>query len=220
MVDEKLRHQCDLFRGKNGVSVNSTFIRELLTALEGHASFPTKERNDDNLMEQYQFLWSLKLVHRLVQSLERLNMNLSEIETNQDVKSKFCNSILHILGGVNDTEETKSQTKEEENTLVSSIWNECITECRGIQNLLLNLTSENESDMSSKITEAAENLAFDKSISSVLSFIKFIAASDIIKSMNKDASIEALFDVCCTKIQETITQRIGKLYIFNEFRKY
>ena len=63
MVEEKLKLQCNLFRSQNGVSVSSTFIRELLSALEKHSDYHTKERNDDNVLEQYQFLWFLRLVH-------------------------------------------------------------------------------------------------------------------------------------------------------------
>ena len=74
--------------------------------------------------------------------------------------------------------------------------------------------------MSSKIVDAADNLAFDKCIPSVISFIKFIANSDLIKTMKKDNSIEALFDVCCTKIQEKVVQRIGKFTKNHTFRQY
>jgi len=35
--------------------------------------------NDENILEQYQFMWIIKLAHRFITSLEKLNLTLDEI---------------------------------------------------------------------------------------------------------------------------------------------
>ena len=51
---------------------------------------------------------------------------------------------------------------------------------------------ENKSDMSVKITEAANDLRQGGSKSSLVSFIKFISKSDFIKIIGEDTSLEEL----------------------------
>ena len=89
LTDERLRCQCKLFRSPYAVSVSATFVRELTKMLERVSSFTDNDMTGDNVLEQYQFLWLIKLVHRFVRSLERLNLSLSEVEEDSTVRARF-----------------------------------------------------------------------------------------------------------------------------------
>ena len=74
---------------------------------------------------------------------------------------------------------------------------------------------ENKSDMSVKITEAANDLRHGGSKSSLVSFIKFISKSDFIKIIGEDTSLEELIDTCCVTVAEKLINRIGKYSLNN-----
>ena len=77
--ETKLNLQSSMFRSKFWVSISSTFISELLDSLEYFNQFVDEEMNDENILEQYQFMWIIKLAHRFITSLEKLNLTLDEI---------------------------------------------------------------------------------------------------------------------------------------------
>ena len=218
MVEEKLNLQCNLFRSQNAITISDTFMRELLKSLEIYASFHKMDHSNDNVLEHYQFLWLLKLVNRFVISLDWLKIRLSEIENDDQLRSRFCELVSQIVEGVCSTDaiklkeeqKTGDQTQDSNENLIQSIWNECKIECRNTQNILLNLTAESESDISLKIKEAADNLAQNHITASVLAFIKFIVNSDLLKNMTEDSSAEELFNICCGKVTERIVHSIGK----------
>jgi hypothetical protein len=73
----------------------------------------------------------------------------------------------------------------------------CLSECRGIQNILMNLTSGSGDEISNKIKKVAESLKNREITPSLIMFIKFLANSDSIKNVLEEKSLESVFDVCC-----------------------
>lgn len=79
---------------------------------------------------------------------------------------------------------------------ISAIWSECFAEAGGIQNVLLNLSSESSDDLIKKIHEAANSLENNKISISLINFLKFLSQSDSIKNVMGDQSLENIFNVC------------------------
>lgn len=76
-----------------------------------------------------------------------------------------------------------------------AIWKECTLECRGIQNLLLNITSESGSDISVKITQLADALRDNNITASQEIFLKYLSQSDSLTSILQENSQDVIFDV-------------------------
>ena len=97
---EKLRIQSSLFRSRFAVSVSTKFITELSTALESFSDFADGNMKDENIIDQYQFMWIVKLIHRLIQSLEKLNLSLNEIVNDESICSRFINLISYVVSKI------------------------------------------------------------------------------------------------------------------------
>ena len=97
---EKIRIQASLFRSKFAVSVSAKFITELSTALESFSDFAEGNMTDDNILDQYQFMWIIKLIHRLMQSLEKLNLSLSEVVLDEQACSRFVDLISYVVSKI------------------------------------------------------------------------------------------------------------------------
>ena len=69
-ITEKVTLQCKLLRSESAVSLSSTFVEELVRALEIFQSFMTDPLSDKTVLQQFQFLWLIKLVNRLLQSVD------------------------------------------------------------------------------------------------------------------------------------------------------
>ena len=83
-------------------------------------------------------------------------------------------------------------------------------ECRGIQNLLLNITSESGSDISSKITQLADALKSNNTTASQVIFLKYLSQSDSLTSILEENSQDVIFDVLWDRKTDKIITHLGK----------
>jgi hypothetical protein len=86
---ERLQCQAALFRSKYAVSISSVFIKELVKALERFSTFTEEKMTDENLLQQYEFLWLISLVHRFVISLGRLNLSTADLTDNEGLRKRL-----------------------------------------------------------------------------------------------------------------------------------
>jgi hypothetical protein len=93
---------------------------------------------------------------------------------------------------------------------ITAIWNECFSEAGGIQNVLLNLSSESSDELIKKIHEAANSLENNKISTSLINFLKFLSQSDSIKNVMDDQSLENIFNVCCERKTEKLQSILSK----------
>ena len=97
---EKIRIQSSLFRSRFAVSVSAKFITELNTALESFSEFADGNMTDENILDQYQFMWIVKLIHRLIQSLEKLNLSLNEIVDDESICTRFIELVSYVVSKI------------------------------------------------------------------------------------------------------------------------
>ena len=83
-------------------------------------------------------------------------------------------------------------------------------ECRGIQNLLLNITSESGSDISSKIIQLADALKINNTTASQEIFLKYLSHSDSLTSILEENSQDVIFDVLWDRKTDKIIAHLGK----------
>ena len=88
--------QSKLFRSENSVSVRATFVDELLKAMNKFNSFISEPKEDENILQQYQLGWLIKLTHRFVKCLDKLDIKLSEIVDDQDSRTSFTQIITEV----------------------------------------------------------------------------------------------------------------------------
>jgi hypothetical protein len=197
LVDERLQCQTKLFRSPYAVSISNTFVEELVMALKNYSSFVQEEMTDDNLLQQYQFLWLLTLAHRFMLSLDKLKLSISEVSEDPDLRKELSNLISNLTAslsedGVSSVKITATANTDEANAL----WSQCVSEARGIQNILLNLTTGSEDELTNKINQAAQSLKDRNVTPSLTMFIKFLSNTDSIKNVMENKSLADVFDAC------------------------
>lgn len=89
LVKEKLECQNKLFRSTHAVTLSTRFVTELTNSLENFTDFIGGSMSDDNILEQYQFLWISKLVLKLIQTLDRLKLELNQVVEDGSVSARF-----------------------------------------------------------------------------------------------------------------------------------
>lgn len=82
-------------------------MAELVKALEPFADFTEIEMTDNNILEQYEFCWILKLTHRFMLSLDRLKLTLTEVADDTELRNKLLDLISKItqkfsIDGINE----------------------------------------------------------------------------------------------------------------------
>ena len=92
---------------------------------------------------------------------------------------------------------------------VNAIWTECLSECRGIQFTLLNISSEDKSNIIDKIRETTQALSGNKLNSSVTLFLQFLSGLTFTKNSTEEGALEGLFSQCCEKQAHRICSHIG-----------
>lgn len=97
LVKERLKCQSDLFRSQYSVTVSATFVEEIVKALESFSTFTDETMTDENVIEQYQFLLIIKLVHRFINTLDRLSIKLIDIVEDQAIRTRLNESLTHIV---------------------------------------------------------------------------------------------------------------------------
>ena len=55
---------------------------------------------DDNILQQYQFLWLVELVHRFVLSLDRLNLEITEVVESSETRNELNRLVGQITTGL------------------------------------------------------------------------------------------------------------------------
>ena len=88
--------QSKLFRSENSVSVRATFVRELIKAMNKFSTFISEPQKDENILQQYQLGWLIKLAHRFVKCLDKLDIKLSEIVDDQELRTSFTQIITEV----------------------------------------------------------------------------------------------------------------------------
>ena len=83
-------------------------------------------------------------------------------------------------------------------------------ECRGFQNILLNITSESGSDISSKITQLADTLKSNNTTELQVIFLKHLSQSDSLTIILEENSQDAIFDVLRDRKTDKIITHLGK----------
>jgi hypothetical protein len=97
---EKIKVQASLFRSKFAVSVSAKFVAELSTALASFSDFAEGNMTDDNILDQYQFMWIIRVVNKLMQSLEKLNLSLNEVVLDEQVCSRFTDLVSYVVSKI------------------------------------------------------------------------------------------------------------------------
>ena len=78
-----------------------------MKALEPFAEFTETEMTDNNILEQYEFCWVLKLTHRFMLSLDRLKLTLTEVSDDAELRNQLLDLISKItqkfsIDGINE----------------------------------------------------------------------------------------------------------------------
>lgn len=220
LVHEKLICQSELFRSTFAVSLTSRFIIELNSALEHFSDFIGGAMTDDNILSQYQFLWTTKLALKLIQTLDRLKLQLSQVVDDNEISSRFvelvsklCSKILEP--GIDSSQFQATENKDE----VEALWKECVSQWRAVQNVLISIASENNDDITSKINELGQALSDDNVLPSQRMFLQYISSVDSMKKIidpdNEESfnSLFRIFEILCDKKAKKLSNRISELHL-------
>lgn len=97
LIDEKLECQTSLFRSQYGPAVSYRFVEQVTKALERYSKFVEGDMTDENIYDQYQFLWLASIVQKLLVTLERLGLKLNQVVQDKDLTTKFTELISNTF---------------------------------------------------------------------------------------------------------------------------
>lgn len=90
-----------------------------------------------------------------------------------------------------------------------AIWKETLLECRVIQNLLLNLTSESGQNLKDKINQLADALKENSVTASQEIFLKYLSQSDSLTNILEENSQDVIFEVLCDRKTAKLVSHLG-----------
>ena len=102
LVEERLECQTKLFRSQYAITVSSSFAKELIKTLEKFVTFTEQEMTDENILQQYEFLWIIGLTHRFILALNRLNLEIREVIEEQALRNQLNDLVVKITTGLSE----------------------------------------------------------------------------------------------------------------------
>lgn len=100
-----------------------------------------------------------------------------------------------------------------------SIWKETLLECRGIQNLLLNLTSESGQTLTNKISQLAESIKENTVTASQEIFLKYLSQSDSLTNILEENSQDIIFEALCDRKVEKLVSHLDSLNLNSSYKE-
>ncbi|CAI2362161.1 unnamed protein product [Moneuplotes crassus] len=201
--DQKLKYQSELYRSKYCCNITSTFAEELVKSLQAFVKFCDNEMNDDNILQQYEFLCVLQIVNKFIISLETLKIKPKDLIRNPAVKdalAKIVSQIVHKLAEKGFERVTINST--ENFSEISSIWNSIITESKEISTRMINLLSIPEHQMSENLTKTTEGITSNMLDQFGIMFIKFLSHSGNLENYLNQPELGLLFEAACELISQ------------------
>ena len=229
LVQEKLKLQTQLFRSSYAITISNNYITEVANTLEYFCGFVGENMTDDNLLEQYQFLWISKIVNRLILCLEKCKLKLNQVVQDNDTSSQLVEMITKLCSKIADPGFDRSQLQASNNKdEVEALWHECEIEWRAIQNVLINIASESSDDLAAKIDTLVKALTENNVQPSDRMFLQYLSEEESIKKIFEDSDAEmhnkifSVFEVLCDRKAQRLVDSISSLSLIskNEELKY
>ena len=92
-------------------------------------------------------------------------------------------------------------------------------ECRGIQNLLLNLTSESGQTLTNKISQLAESIKENTVTASQEIFLKYLSQSDSLTNILEENSQDIIFEALCDRKVEKLVSHLDSLNLNSSYKE-
>jgi hypothetical protein len=153
------------------------------------------------------------------QTLERLNISLTTVLENNDDYENFIKLVSMTISYVADPGLSADQFKgsdEDTNKEIESLWNEILLQCRTIQFLLLNFSSESNKDLISKIDDTIESLKQGDKKASISIFLRYLTLPDTLRRICTEDSKDLLdklleiFNVLADRKTHKLIALLGK----------
>jgi len=94
-----------------------------------------------------------------------------------------------------------------------------LLECRGIQNLLLNLTSESGQTLTNKISQFAESIKENTVTASQEIFLKYLSQSDSLTNILEENSQDIIFEALCDRKVEKLVSHLDSLNLNSSYKE-
>ncbi|CAI2359604.1 unnamed protein product [Moneuplotes crassus] len=186
--DSMFKYQARLYRGEFGPNISTTFVKEVIKCIEKYSDFVSQEMTEENLLQQYQFMWVLEIVKKLFEVFDTLKIQFEQIDHGSGLASRVEELVAFII---------ESEDKVYENDKIQAIWKSIFEKCVAIQGFLYKINPMTEDEVTEKINNFIKSME-DKAITlNTTIFAQYLSTPENMKKFLDDPVLFKVFDSCC-----------------------
>ncbi|CAI2387911.1 unnamed protein product [Moneuplotes crassus] len=186
--DNIFKYQARLYRGEFGPNISTTFVQEVIKCFEKYSDFVSQEMTEENLLQQYQFMWVLEIVKKLFEVFDTLKIQFEQIDHGSGLASRVEKLVALII---------ESEDKVYENDKIQAIWKSIFEKCVAIQGFLYKISPMTEDEVIEKINNFIKSME-DKAITlNTAIFAQYLSTPENMKKFLDDPVLFKVFDSCC-----------------------
>jgi hypothetical protein len=176
----KLCARANIFEIEHSIKISRDYFVELEQSILHQLPLIDRDLSEDNILDQYEFMVLISLLNGALKSIEILDISLSNVLQENEEYSTFMQTLNKTMKVISEITENIDSLRSDE---MISIWKEVEKYSKSLNFIILNLSSDSNTEIVNKINEMIEDLSNDKVKVAHSVFLKYLSMSTTLDSI-------------------------------------